>query len=602
MNAHKLTLLTVLLAACALAPMACDPTITIIPDAPNIVDPPPGTPGLPALPLSVFLSSDRTTLVRDDTSEGSATLKVTATRPVIFTWKLSAPDWTESLENGFVPTAATPKGRLDISLPTQTTPALESSVEISGVATDPTAKGTSVTVEVTATETRTDDEGNEVTDVKTAMLSLRIVRPTAPLTLANREVVAITDENGLARSADSGIRPGDTITLEARISGGDPLPTDVSCEPSRPGEFFPPNNGSEYCIYWTIEGVAPVSFSVPSLVDDDGETVSQSTFVASRFTTGSVTIRLRVVDASANRESTTVQFEISSAQALVLSAISESPAVAPSQTTELSATVSGGTPPYTLCFDTSETRGSLAADASFAATTTGSDIECRTASPNSGENALQVVRTYTAPSIAGSDSITVSVTDRVGAEAIATISLDIAAGAGADCGDGVVQSGEQCDTSGESATCNADCTTSSCGDGKRNTTSGEECDDGNASNADACLNSCLAATCGDGFLWIGFETCDDGNNDDGDGCQATCVSAECGDGITDPGEDCDDGNQDNSDDCLNTCVAASCGDGFVRTGVEACDDGNNSNNDSCLNTCANASCGDGFTQTGVEDC
>ncbi|MCH7993409.1 MAG: hypothetical protein IIB57_03085, partial [Planctomycetes bacterium] len=141
MNAHKLTLLTVLLAACALAPMACDPTVTIIPNAPDIVDPGSGQDLVAELPLSVFLSSDRTTLVRDDTSEGSATLKVTATRPVIFTWKLSAPDWTESLENGFDATPATPKGRLDISFPPQTTPALESALEISGVMMDPTAKG-----------------------------------------------------------------------------------------------------------------------------------------------------------------------------------------------------------------------------------------------------------------------------------------------------------------------------------------------------------------------------------------------------------------------------------------------------------------------------
>ena len=102
------------------------------------------------------------------------------------------------------------------------------------------------------------------------------------------------------------------------------------------------------------------------------------------------------------------------------------------ENTELSATASGGTPPYTICFDTSETRGSLAEDASFIAT--GPDIECRTASPNNGENALQVARTYVAPSIGGADSITVSVTDSVGAKAIATISLDISAGPGAACG------------------------------------------------------------------------------------------------------------------------------------------------------------------------
>ena len=40
------------------------------------------------------------------------------------------------------------------------------------------------------------------------------------------------------------------------------------------------------------------------------------------------------------------------------------------------------------------------------------------------------------------------------------------------------------------------------------------------------------------------------------------------------GEACDDGNTDNTDGCLNSCVVASCGDGFVQVDVESCDDGN----------------------------
>jgi hypothetical protein len=44
------------------------------------------------------------------------------------------------------------------------------------------------------------------------------------------------------------------------------------------------------------------------------------------------------------------------------------------------------------------------------------------------------------------------------------------------CGDGVVQAGEDCDTGGESATCNEDCTTAMCGDGVINAAAGEQCD------------------------------------------------------------------------------------------------------------------------------
>jgi len=76
----------------------------------------------------------------------------------------------------------------------------------------------------------------------------------------------------------------------------------------------------------------------------------------------------------------------------------------------------------------------------------------------------------------------------------------------------------------------------------------------------------------------------------------------CGNEVIDPGEDCDDANPDDDDECLSTCVAASCGDGFVQDGVEDCDDSNTDDDDACLSTCVEASCGDGFVQDGVEEC
>ncbi|MCA9661711.1 MAG: DUF4215 domain-containing protein [Myxococcales bacterium] len=71
---------------------------------------------------------------------------------------------------------------------------------------------------------------------------------------------------------------------------------------------------------------------------------------------------------------------------------------------------------------------------------------------------------------------------------------------------------------------------------------------------------------------------------------ATTGDAVCGDGVQEGGEECDDGNQDNTDGCLNTCVAASCGDGFVQAGVEECDDGNDFDKDFCSNACAKVPC------------
>jgi len=138
-----------------------------------------------------------------------------------------------------------------------------------------------------------------------------------------------------------------------------------------------------------------------------------------------------------------------------------------------------------------------------------------------------------------------------------------------------------------------------CGDGVVD--DGEGCDDGNADNTDACLDTCQSASCGDGFVGPG-EACDDGNAVDDDECSNGCAAASCGDGVVQAGEDCDDGNADDTDDCLATCVAASCGDGAIQAGVETCDDGNEVGTDACTASCQEAICGDGVAWEGMEEC
>jgi cysteine-rich repeat protein len=162
----------------------------------------------------------------------------------------------------------------------------------------------------------------------------------------------------------------------------------------------------------------------------------------------------------------------------------------------------------------------------------------------------------------------------------------------AACGDGFLWVGvEQCDdantftescTYGETScvVCDGICSqvpgaTSFCGDAAVDGSNGEVCDDGNSNNSDACLDTCVPATCGDGVVQVGTEQCDDANANNSDGCIDTCAVASCGDGYVRAGvEQCDDGNGSNADACLTSCVSATCGDGWVRSGVEACDDGN----------------------------
>lgn len=166
------------------------------------------------------------------------------------------------------------------------------------------------------------------------------------------------------------------------------------------------------------------------------------------------------------------------------------------------------------------------------------------------------------------------------------------------------------------------CAPPNCGNGRLD--EGEECDDGNSSNEDACLASCRNATCGDGFVRAGEEECDDGDDIAADGCEPDCTwtcetddecddhnacsgTETCSGHVCQDGEDLPDGA-----DCTMTggdpgvcrggvCAGIRCGNGLTEPGEE-CDDGNTSDTDACLTTCRNAACGDGFVWEGAEDC
>ncbi len=172
------------------------------------------------------------------------------------------------------------------------------------------------------------------------------------------------------------------------------------------------------------------------------------------------------------------------------------------------------------------------------------------------------------------------------------------------CGNALLDGGEQCDDGNgdDSDACPGNCMIASCGDGY--VFAGmEECDDGNMANTDACVAGCIAATCGDGYLWAGVEACDDADGDDTDDCPGTCMVAHCGDGFVWAGhEECDDGDQLDTNACISGCIAATCGDGLVWEGVEECDDANGDDGDACPGSCLVASCGDGYVFVGREEC
>ena len=211
------------------------------------------------------------------------------------------------------------------------------------------------------------------------------------------------------------------------------------------------------------------------------------------------------------------------------------------------------------------------------------------------------------------------------------------------CGNGKLESGENCDNgalNGYPCTpaygsscgyCSSSCNTivltgPSCGDGIKQ--SNEQCDLGAlngqvcsplyGSSCSYCSGSCKITTltgpyCGDGIKQSN-EQCDDGNFVNGDGCSNTCKIEGCGDGIRQSNEQCDDGNTINNDGCSSTCKIEKCGDGVKQT-FEQCDLGSSngqvctpsygSSCTYCSNSCTivtvnGGSCGNGKLESGEQ--
>ncbi|MFQ5425594.1 MAG: DUF4215 domain-containing protein, partial [Gaiellales bacterium] len=150
------------------------------------------------------------------------------------------------------------------------------------------------------------------------------------------------------------------------------------------------------------------------------------------------------------------------------------------------------------------------------------------------------------------------------------------------------------------ASCDADCTDVFCGDGFVNGSAGEQCDDlGLCGNLVTICTEPAGSECGSPA------TCEPRGDD---GCGPTCQNEFCGDGITQASEDCDPGGADAAGcdgpgaAAGNECTFASCGDGHVNTAdEEECDDGNTTGDDGCSATCATESCGNGLVE-GPEVC
>jgi cysteine-rich repeat protein len=169
---------------------------------------------------------------------------------------------------------------------------------------------------------------------------------------------------------------------------------------------------------------------------------------------------------------------------------------------------------------------------------------------------------------------------------------------GRQCGNGVIEGAEQCegqDLGGATCenmglgqgtlVCNADCTLDTSG-----CQGGAVCGDGTKDVDEQCDGNDLGSTTCESLNFAGGTLrCNaDCTFDDSE-----CIPLEtCGNDALDPGEECDDGNTDNTDACLNSCTSATCGDGFVWAGEEDCDGGQETAD--CDGDCTAVGCNDGY--------
>lgn len=221
-----------------------------------------------------------------------------------------------------------------------------------------------------------------------------------------------------------------------------------------------------------------------------------------------------------------------------------------------------------------------------------------------------------------------------------------------ECGNSMQDPNEECDTGGDSRSCDYNCEVPACRDGYWNEIA-EPCEIMGGERATlGCDGDCTLPLCGDGYTNDSLtaegnplESCDlggaDGSrcngNNGGQGGPGICQVPKCGDhytntkfkpsGSSGPVEACDDGtdsancngndsDHDGKDDnepgetiSAMNCQRPRCGDGYWNASYpsaaagEQCDDGT-ANSDSqanaCRSTCQKAHCGDHVKDTGEE--
>lgn len=395
---------------------------TCIPIVPDGVFMPPDAPDTDGnnmngnATLQSLLFADRSLLIRGDAQESTAL--ITAESSVCATF-----DWRVCVANGDEPCVASRETEarqlLGFNSPSSTEVVNRSELSINNILSDPGAAGTELIVEVEITSATGGDgcaDPTEVGESVTEAITIRVIRPDEPLT------VSLNAPQGIQ------VSPGGTITLEARISGGRPFTGQAPQSCSGTGLQSPPNSGDPYTVVWNVNDAAltnvPVmlDFEASCLTDDDGVTVSTSTYGAP-VATGIVLVSIEVTDEGGSRVTESLSVNVGSNATLTITqASADSLQIAPGSATNMQVSAQGGTQPYTITYsiDADARDGQL----SIAGQSSTDPAVASCTGIVSGEVCTGV---YTAAADQiGGETVFVTVTDSVNATASTTIPLIVA--------------------------------------------------------------------------------------------------------------------------------------------------------------------------------
>ncbi|MCK4658222.1 MAG: hypothetical protein KAV82_01755, partial [Phycisphaerae bacterium] len=356
--------------------------------------------GQPLLgPVTVFLSSTRSTLIRGDDRENRATLTARSSTPAAFAWDVDAPAGLLSVGTAQEIFTVNTNGERIVT---------GSRLELTATG-DPGPTGRRVTITATATDAAGISDNQS--------LSITVVRPEGSLAAT-------------ISAAKTRVPPGKSVELTANISAGNPFTDDsptnrASCE--RPGAVVPPDENPPYCINWTFNSIALGAeglgeLTADNLTEGDAVTASLVTYRAP-VAFGPVIFTAEVWDAAGNRVTETITVTVAPDAQLSVISSSESTTVAPGKAVTLTANGEGGESPYDITFRTSENMGAqlvLGPCPDDISTLTGSaQVTC------TGEETCEVC--YIAPpDEAGSESVTVEIEDQLGDTTSTTIPLIVA--------------------------------------------------------------------------------------------------------------------------------------------------------------------------------